>query len=79
MSLDWLETFLPKLRCPNTHEPLRLAGEEERQRFGVAAEAALVNQSGTHWYPVEADIPQLLPGSAAVKGQSTSCGLRPEE
>ncbi len=66
MSLDWLDTFLPKLRCPNTHEPLRLAGAEERQRFGVVSEVALVNQSGTHFYPVEAGIPQLLPGSAIV-------------
>jgi uncharacterized protein YbaR (Trm112 family) len=66
MSLDWLETFLPKLRCPNTHEPLRVASVEERQRFGVVAEAALVNQSGTHLYLVEKGIPQLLPGSAIV-------------
>jgi uncharacterized protein YbaR (Trm112 family) len=65
--LDWLKPFLPKLRCPNTHEALRLASEDEKLRFGAAAEApALVNGSGTHLYPVVAGIPHLLPTSATV-------------
>ena len=67
VDLAWLTPFLPKLRCPNTHEALRPATEEERQRFGAASDTpALVNQSATHLYPVIAGIPHLLPTSALV-------------
>ncbi len=67
--LPWLHDFLDKLRCPNTREPLRLATIEERQRFGFDAGApALINQSGTHLYPVIDGIPHLLPTSALVIG-----------
>ena len=63
--MHWLDTFLPKLCCPHTREPLRLATEEERRRAGlVDAPAALINQSATHLYPIVEDIPHLLPGSA---------------
>ena len=63
--LAWLTPFLPKLRCPNTREAVRLASDEEKQRFGADANtAALINQSATHLYPVVSGIPHLLPGSA---------------
>jgi len=63
--LAWLSDFLVKLRCPGTHEPLRVATPEEKQPFGTAAATpALINQSGTHLYPVIDGIPHLLPGSA---------------
>jgi len=66
-NLDWLEPFLVKLRCPNTHEALRVASADEKARFGAAVELpALVNAGGTHLYPVVAGIPHLLPGSAMV-------------
>ncbi|MDB6137477.1 MAG: hypothetical protein JWO94_549 [Verrucomicrobiaceae bacterium] len=65
--LDWLAPFLSKLRCPNTHEALRLASPEEKLRFGAAGELpALINAGGTHLYPVVQGIPHLLPGSALV-------------
>jgi len=66
IKLDWLTLFLPKLRCPNTHEALRVATADEAQRFGAAEGPALVNQSGTHLYPVIAGIPHLLPTSAII-------------
>ena len=67
--LEWLTPFLAKLRCPNTHEALRLATAEDKARFGAAADApGLVNTGGTHLYPVVAGIPHLLPTSAMVQG-----------
>ena len=66
-NIDWIAPFLAKLRCPNTHEALHLASQEEKQRFGAAASApALVNEGGTCLYPVVSGIPHLLPGSAIV-------------
>ena len=64
---SWLADFLPKLRCPVTHEPLRLATAEECGRLGSGNidECALVNQSGTHCYPVINGIPHLLPAGKA--------------
>ena len=65
--MEWLTPFLSRLRCPNTHEPLRLATDAEKQQFGAASEAAaLINHGGTHLYPVLAGIPHLLPSSALV-------------
>ena len=65
--LAWLNDFLVKLRCPSTHEPLRVATPEEKQPFGAAPDTpALINQSGTHLYPVIDGIPHLLPGSAVM-------------
>ena len=67
--LPWLHDFLDKLRCPNTRESLRLATADEKARLGAAAGApALINQSGTHLYPVIDGIPHLLPTSALVIG-----------
>ena len=65
--MTWLDTFLPKLCCPNTREGLRLATDDERQRAGLAhLPMALINESASHVYPVVEDIPHLLPGSAVV-------------
>lgn len=70
--MHWLDTFLPKLCCPQTRQPLRLATEDERQRAGLTGSAtALANEDGTWVYPVVEDIPHLLPGSAiALKSAS---------
>ncbi len=65
--MHWLNTFLDRLRCPHTHEPLRLATEAECQKAELLpGQTALINQSGTHLYPIVEDIPHLLP-SAAVQ------------
>lgn len=63
--LSWLNTFMDRLRCPNTQEPLRLATDEECRLRSVAV-PALANQSGTHVYPVAEGIPHLLPTSAIL-------------
>lgn len=63
--MHWLDTFLPRLCCPHTRQPLRLATDGERRRAGIAdGQSALINESGTHVYPIVEDIPHLLPGSA---------------
>ncbi len=62
--LPWLETFLPRLRCPHSHEPLRRATEQEcRQAQLNPGQQALINQSATYLYPVVEGIPHLLPGA----------------
>ena len=62
--LAWLNDFLVKLRCPSSHEPLRVATPEEKQPFGTAPDTpALINQSGTHLYPVIAGILLGYPGT----------------
>ena len=64
-SLPWLADFLPLLRCPNTHEPLRPATESEVARAGLpVGHPALANASGTLVYPVIDNMPHLLPTSA---------------
>ncbi|MDB6075360.1 MAG: hypothetical protein JWO89_3000 [Verrucomicrobiaceae bacterium] len=66
-NIDWLATFLPMLRCPNTHEALRMATPEEKQRAGVAeGQEIVLNQSGSHHYSVTDGIPHLLPTSALM-------------
>jgi len=60
MSFDWITEFLPKLRCPHTHEALRV----------VEDGTAVVNTSGTHRYPVVQGIPHLLPDSAIIAQSS---------
>lgn len=64
MSVDWITEFLPKLRCPHTHEALRLVDDG----------TAVVNASGTHRYPVVQGIPHLLPDSAIIAQCSTERG-----
>lgn len=66
MSLDWITEFLPKLRCPHTHEALRVVDDG----------AALENASGTHRYPVVQGIPHLLPDSAIIAQSSAERAAR---
>jgi uncharacterized protein YbaR (Trm112 family) len=66
MTLDWLDSFLPRLRCPATQQPLRLATVRERQTAMLDTDApALACSDGTHIYPIVSGIPMLL-ASAAI-------------
>jgi uncharacterized protein YbaR (Trm112 family) len=58
---DWLEDFLPLMRCPDTHQPLRRATAEECVKLGVLA--ALATQDGTQYFTIDEGIPILLPRS----------------
>jgi len=61
----WLSDFIDKLQCPVTGKPLRHASDVEKERAGIANEApALVNDSGTHVYPIIDGMPHLLPEHA---------------
>jgi uncharacterized protein YbaR (Trm112 family) len=65
--MSWLDTFLPKLRCPHSGEALRYATDEDKQRAALPADqTALASASGSHVYPIIAGIPHLLPDSAIV-------------
>ena len=67
MKESWIDEFLPKMRCPNTHEALRHASDLEKDRAGIGKnQTALANQSGTHVYPVIERILRLLPDDARV-------------
>lgn len=55
----WLEDFLPLMRCPDTHQPLRRATAEECQQHGL--QAALATQDGTRLFVIDNGIPILLP------------------
>jgi uncharacterized protein YbaR (Trm112 family) len=58
----WLNDFLPLMRCPDTHQPLRRATAEECAKLGVSA--ALTTQDGTQHFTIDAGIPILLPRSS---------------
>lgn len=55
----WLEDFLPLMRCPDTHQPLRRATTEECAKLGVSA--ALTTQDGSQQFTIDEGIPILLP------------------
>ena len=62
MNLDWINDFLPKMRCPNTHQPLRWATAEDLQRHGRPAdEKALCREDGSRLFQIDKGIPILLP------------------
>jgi uncharacterized protein YbaR (Trm112 family) len=56
---SWLEDFLPLMRCPDTHQPLRRATAEECVKLGVSA--ALATQDGGQYFTIDDGIPILLP------------------
>lgn len=58
---QWLEDFLPLLRCPDTHQPLRSATPEECAANKV--DAALATADGTRIFVIDNGIPILLPKS----------------
>lgn len=59
MNEPWLEDFLPLMRCPDTHQPLRRATPEECARHGM--QAALVTVDGSRAFVIADGIPILLP------------------
>lgn len=59
MNDEWLNDFLPLLRCPDTHQPLRRATAEECAANNM--EAALTTADGTRVFVIDAGIPILLP------------------
>jgi uncharacterized protein YbaR (Trm112 family) len=62
MDLSWIDTFLPLLRCPDTQQPLRWAGEADLQRHGKPpTEKGLVSDDGSRFFPIDDGIPLLLP------------------
>ena len=56
---EWLNDFLPLLRCPDTHQPLRRATAEECAANNV--DAALATADGTRVFVIDNGIPILLP------------------
>lgn len=68
--LTWLQIFLPKLRCPHSHEPLREATVAEKLQAGLPADkVALASEYGAYVYPVVDGIPHLLPTAGIEIGK----------
>jgi uncharacterized protein YbaR (Trm112 family) len=62
MELEWINEALPLLRCPDTHQPLRLATPEDLRKHGhPSEEKALVREDGSRLYSIDNGIPILLP------------------
>lgn len=59
---QWLNDFLPLMRCPDTHQPLRRATAEECAANKV--DAALATADGTRVFVIDNGIPILLPRSS---------------
>ncbi|MDZ4404930.1 hypothetical protein [Prosthecobacter sp.] len=57
---SWLEDFLPLMRCPDTHQPLRRATADECAKNNVTS--ALATQDGSRIFIIDEGIPILLPG-----------------
>lgn len=55
----WLDEFLPLMRCPDTHQPLRRATAEECAKKGL--KAALATEDGSRLFVIDDGIPILLP------------------
>ena len=68
-SLDWIESFLPKFRCPDTRQSLRWATPEECARVGIppAPRVALAREDGSRVFPIDDGIPLLLPLDTAAQ------------
>jgi uncharacterized protein YbaR (Trm112 family) len=61
---DWIDDFLPVMRCPDTGRPLRRATAEECAREGLSA--ALAVEDGSRFFVIDAGIPILLPKVSAA-------------
>jgi uncharacterized protein YbaR (Trm112 family) len=62
MNLDWINDFLPTMRCPDTHQSLRWATAEDLLRHSLPPETkALAREDGSRLFPIDAGIPILLP------------------
>lgn len=58
-SAPWLEDFLPLMRCPDTHQPLRRATAAECAAYGMPE--ALATADGSRLFIIDDGIPILLP------------------
>ena len=62
MNLDWINDFLPTMRCPDTHQSLRWAPAEDLVRHTLPPDTqALAREDGSRLFPIDAGIPILLP------------------
>ena len=62
MNLDWINDFLPTMRCPDTHQSLRWATAEDLVRHTLPPDTqALAREDGSRLFPIDAGIPILLP------------------
>ncbi len=62
---------LPLLRCPVTHQPLRMATDEEKATKGIPlAEAALASEDGTHLYGAPEGLPVLLSANEVTAAEA---------
>jgi uncharacterized protein YbaR (Trm112 family) len=60
--LNWIERFLPLLRCPDTYQSLRWAGPEDLRKHGhPLGEKALTSADGSRIFLIDHGIPILLP------------------
>jgi len=68
-NLLWIETFLPKFRCPDTKQSLRWATAQECLAEGLPeGQTALVREDGSRLFLIDAGIPILLPVDAEERG-----------
>jgi uncharacterized protein YbaR (Trm112 family) len=62
MNLDWINDFLPTMRCPDTHQSLRWATAEDLLRHAMPPETqSLARDDGSRLFPIDHGIPILLP------------------
>jgi uncharacterized protein YbaR (Trm112 family) len=67
MSTAWIDEFLPLFQCPDTHQPLRWAQEEDLLKHGLLlTEKVLVSEDGTRLFRIDQGIPILLPQDNAA-------------
>jgi uncharacterized protein YbaR (Trm112 family) len=75
---------LSLLRCPVTHQPLRLVPAGEAGQMGLAPQPVLLREDGRMYYTFEAHgFPLLLPGSGVTvpgdEARPQGAGTLPEE
>jgi len=55
------------LCCPETHQALRIATDEELKAFSEDLKAALIREDGLAVYPVQGGIPMIVPEAAIFR------------
>jgi uncharacterized protein YbaR (Trm112 family) len=68
---NWINEFLPLLRCPDSRQALRWAEDQDLERHArPASEKGLVTEDGSRYFPIDDGIPILLPQAASVTAAS---------